>query len=118
VVVLASGEVTVTIAGAAGRGGPYQEFALAAALEIAGRAELVVAAVDVDGTDGPTEAAGGVVDGETVGRAWAAGLDPLAALAAHTSYDLLAGTGDLVQTGPTDTNVNDLMLVLAQPAPP
>jgi len=113
---IAAGETTVTLAGATGRpGGPNQEFALGAALAIAGREHAVVAAIDADGTDGPTEAAGGLVDGETVSRARAAGLDPAQALKTHAAHDLLDAAGDLVLTGPTGTNVNDLMLLLVQP---
>jgi glycerate 2-kinase len=108
---VAGGETTVTVRGA-GRGGRCQELALAAALEIAGGADTVVLAAGTDGTDGPTDAAGAVIDGLTLGRAAAAGLDARAHLAANDSYPVLAATGDLVVTGPTGTNLLDLYLVL------
>ena len=110
--IIAGGETTVTIDGECGAGGSNQEFALSAALAIAGRENVVVASVDTDGTDGPTEAGGGLVDGETVDRARAAGLDPGWCLRMHSALELLETTGDLVMTGPTGTNVNDLNLIL------
>jgi len=110
--IIAGGETTVTIDGECGEGGPNQEFALSAALAIAGRENVVVASVDTDGTDGPTEAGGGLVDGGTVGRARAAGLDADQCLRMHSALKLLETTGDLVITGPTGTNVNDLKLIL------
>ncbi len=110
---IAGGETTVTITNNAGAsGGPNQEFALAAANEIKGDASLVAAAVDMDGTDGPTEAAGGLVDGSTHLRLAAHRLDIQQALEGHTSFDALDAAADLVFTGPTGTNVNDLMFVL------
>jgi len=109
---IAGGETIVTIEGECGRGGSNQEFSLSAALRIAGRANVVVASVDTDGTDGPTEAAGGLVDGGTVERARAAGFDPEWCTTNHAALDLLAATGDLVVTEPTGTNVNDLKLLL------
>jgi glycerate 2-kinase len=110
--VIASGETTVTIDGERGQGGPSQEFALRGALSIAGRANRVIASIDTDGTDGPTEASGGLVDGETVSRARAVGLDAGEYLRGHAALQLLERTGDLVITGPTGTNVNDLMIFL------
>ncbi len=95
-----------------GRGGPSQEAALAAAHELAGAATAAVLCLDSDGTDGPTDAAGGLVDDLSAQAARAAGTDLPAALAAHTSYDALAALGDLVVTGPTGTNVNDLKIAL------
>jgi glycerate 2-kinase len=109
---IAGGETVVTIRGECGAGGSNQEFALSAALAIAGQPEVVVASVDTDGTDGPTEVAGGLVDGETVARAEAAGFDPSLCRQTHAALALLDATGDLVVTGPTGTNVNDLKLVL------
>ncbi len=110
--IIAGGETTVTIDGGCGEGGSNQEFALSAALAIAGRENVVVASVDTDGTDGPTEAGGGLVDGETVARARAAGFDASEYLRTHSALPLLETTGDLVITGPTGTNVNDLKLLL------
>src|SRR5205823_1234666 len=72
----------------------------------------VLLAAGTDGVDGPTDAAGACVDGGTVARAWARGLDPAAALAATDSHPLLAATGDLLRTGPTGTNVADLVVAL------
>jgi hydroxypyruvate reductase len=72
----------------------------------------VVLAAGTDGTDGPTDAAGGLVDAATVGRARAAGLDPARALADNDAYPLLTATGDSVVSGPTSTNLLDLYLIL------
>jgi glycerate 2-kinase len=105
------GETTVTIHGE-GKGGRNQELALAAALALDGWPGTVVMALATDGTDGPTDAAGAVVTGETVARARALGLDPRVALAANDSYHFFEALGDLICTGPTGTNVNDLLFVL------
>jgi glycerate 2-kinase len=110
--IIASGETTVTIDGEHGQGGPSQEFALKGALCIAGRPNRIIASVDTDGTDGPTEASGGLVDGDTINRASATGLDAGKYLKGHAALELLGRTGDLVITGPTGTNVNDLMIFL------
>jgi glycerate-2-kinase len=96
----------------AGRGGRNQEVALGAASLLEGRLGIVVASLGTDGIDGPTDAAGGMVDGATVARARAAGRDVADALARNDSYTLLQATDDLIRTGPTGTNVADLMLVL------
>ncbi len=109
---IAGGETIVTIHGECGEGGSNQEFALSAALAIDGWDDLVVGSVDTDGTDGTTAAAGGLVDGETVGRAAAAGLDAEGCRRMHAALKLLEATGDLVVTCPTGTNVNDLKLLL------
>jgi hydroxypyruvate reductase/glycerate 2-kinase len=109
---IAGGETTVTIQGECGEGGSNQEFALSAALAIAGRPDVVVASVDTDGTDGPTTACGGLVDGGTVMRAKAAGLDARECLRTHSALKALQSSGDLVITGHTGTNVNDLKLLL------
>jgi glycerate 2-kinase len=111
--VIAGGETTVTVRGR-GKGGRCQEFALAAALDMEGLRDVVMLAAGTDGTDGPTEAAGAVVDGESAARARARGADPAASLAENDSHDLLAGIGDLVTTGPTHTNLLDLYLALVQ----
>ncbi|MBN1248775.1 MAG: glycerate kinase [Anaerolineae bacterium] len=105
------GETTVTIRGN-GKGGRNQELALSAALGLDGLPGVALLALATDGTDGPTDAAGAVVDGDTVRRALAQGLDPYATLAANDSYGLLERTGDLLRLGPTGTNVNDLLIAL------
>lgn len=109
---LLGGETTVTVRGR-GTGGRNQELALALALELEGCAGIVAAALGTDGTDGPTPAAGGMVDGETVARAAAAGLDARDHLARNDSNPLLRAAGDLLVTGPTGTNVCDVVVILA-----
>jgi glycerate-2-kinase len=112
VCVLASGETTVAVRGG-GRGGRNQEFALAAAPTIAsaGRA-AVMASVGTDGIDGPTDAAGALVDSATLDRAQRAGVDWEAALAANDAYRFFEPLGDLIKSGPTGTNVGDLHVLL------
>lgn len=105
------GETTVTVRGA-GKGGRNQELALAAALSLTGLPDVALMALATDGTDGPTDAAGAIVDGQTVVAARDAGHDPRAALAANDAYPLLDTVGALMRTGPTGTNVNDLMVLL------
>ncbi len=109
--VIAGGETTVTVRGG-GKGGRCQEFTLSAALAIDGWPDVVVAAFGTDGTDGPTDAAGAVADGTTAERARRAGLNARRALAANDAYPFFSALGDLIVTGPTNTNVNDLYLVL------
>lgn len=111
---VAGGETTVTLRGP-GHGGRNQEVALAAALELEGTSSVSVVALATDGTDGPTDAAGGIVDGETTLRARASGIDPAEALRQNDSHPLLQATGDLLVTGPTQTNVADLFFVLHEP---
>jgi hydroxypyruvate reductase len=106
------GETTVTVRGR-GQGGRNQEIALAAALHMAGLERALVVALATDGTDGPTDAAGGIADGRTLERAERRGLDARAALANNDSYAVLRDVGDLLVTGPTNTNVNDLLFVFA-----
>ena len=112
--VIASGETTVTIpTDSQGRGGRNQEFALAAALAMTDRhvqGEWSIASIGTDGIDGPTDAAGAIVDSTTVSRAAAAGVDPHVALETHDSYPFFQRLGDLVVTGPTGTNVGDLQI--------
>jgi glycerate 2-kinase len=108
---IAGGETTVTVRGR-GRGGRCQEFALAAALELTPDDRLVVLAAGTDGTDGPTEAAGALVDATTIARGETAGRAGRAALADNDAYTFLAGAGDLVVTGPTNTNLLDVYLCL------
>jgi len=108
---IAGGETTVTVRGS-GRGGRCQEFALAAALQLEADESLVVLAAGTDGTDGPTDAAGGLVDAGTAARGRTAGLDAARTLAANDAYTLLTAAGDSVVTGPTNTNLLDLYLIL------
>ncbi len=105
---ISGGETTVTIRGS-GKGGRNQEFALAAAIDIAGLEDVLILSVGTDGTDGPTDAAGALADGETVSRAARAARE---VLADNDSYPFFLELGDLVVTGPTGTNVMDLHVVL------
>jgi hydroxypyruvate reductase len=107
------GETTVTVRGK-GRGGRNQELALAAALALDGLPGVALMSLATDGTDGPTDAAGGLVDGSTLQRARHAGFDPLNELQANNAYPLLQAAGALMQTGPTGTNVNDLVVILVR----
>jgi hydroxypyruvate reductase len=109
--VISGGETTVTIRGK-GLGGRNQEFALAAAIEINGLENVVILSGGTDGTDGPTDAAGALADGETVSRAKAQGLDAEQQLRENDSYHFFKPLGDLIITGPTFTNVMDLQLVM------
>jgi hydroxypyruvate reductase len=113
--IIASGETTVQVRGT-GRGGRNQEFALAAVPILAARAPsggvVMLASAGTDGIDGPTDAAGAVVDSSSGARAAAAGLDWSAALAANGAYDYFAPLGDLLLWGPTGTNVGDLHVML------
>lgn len=111
--ILSGGETTVVVRGH-GKGGRNQEFALAAALEIAGLENALVFSGGTDGTDGPTDAAGALATGETIPRATTAGLDPSLHLADNNSYAFFDSLGDLVKTGPTGTNVMDLHILLAR----
>lgn len=108
--VIGGGETTVTIKGN-GKGGRNQEMALSAAMKIAGLDDVLVLPAATDGTDGPTDATGAIADGSTVARAKEAGLDPADYLARNDSYHFFEKLGDLVTTGPTNTNVNDLTFV-------
>jgi hydroxypyruvate reductase len=109
--ILSGGETTVTIRGR-GRGGRNQEFALAAALEIDGLKEVVLLSGGTDGTDGPTDAAGAVVDHTTVKRATAMGMHPKTHLEENNAYPFFQKLGDLLMTGPTRTNVMDVRILL------
>jgi len=114
---ITGGETTVRLAIDVGStGGPSQEAALAAALELDGGGPACVLCMDSDGTDGPTDAAGGLVDDLSVARARRFDLDLNAALASHTAGDALLAMGDLLVTGSTGTNVNDLRLALTKGA--
>ncbi len=109
--VVSSGETTVRVVGS-GRGGRNQEFALAAAEPLAAFHETVAASVGTDGIDGPTDAAGAIVDTETMARADREGLVVSRFLADNNSYAFFNALGDLIHTGPTGTNVGDLQIVL------
>lgn len=109
--VISGGETTVTLRGH-GLGGRNQEFALAAAIEIDGVQGAVVLSAGTDGTDGPTDAAGAIVDGNTVGRGRSKGIVAAEFLQRNDSYNFLKATGDLLVTGPTFTNVMDLQVML------
>ncbi len=104
------GETTVTLRGK-GKGGRNQELALAAALALDGIEGVMLATLATDGGDGPTDAAGALIEGDTMARARALGLDGRAMLDENDSYYFFAALGDLMITGPTNTNVNDLALV-------
>ena len=109
--VIIGGETTVTLKGH-GLGGRNQEIALAAAIAIDGLPNTLIAALGTDGTDGPTDAAGAVATGKTIERAKAIGVDAQAHLANNDAYHFFQALGDLIITGPTGTNVNDLLFIL------
>ncbi len=106
------GETTVTIRGE-GKGGRNQEMALAAALALQDWKDVMIVTLATDGTDGPTDAAGALITGETVAWAREMGLDPEKYLADNDSYHFFEALGELIVTGPTNTNVNDLAFVFA-----
>ena len=112
--VIAGGETTVTVRGQ-GNGGRCQELALAAAIELEGLTGAVVLAAGTDGSDGPTTAAGAIADGESARRARAAHVDLAARLADNDSHAALEPLGDLLLTGPTNTNLLDLYLIVVEP---
>jgi hydroxypyruvate reductase len=110
---LSGGETTVTIGAAKpGRGGRNTEFLLALGLALRGEAGIHALAGDTDGIDGTEDAAGAFLAADTLARAREAGLDPADVLARHDSYTLFDRLGDLLRTGPTLTNVNDLRAIL------
>ncbi|MFQ5638149.1 MAG: glycerate kinase [bacterium] len=113
--VISGGETTVTIRGH-GKGGRNQEFALAAAIGIDGLENVVILSAGTDGTDGPTDAAGALCDGKTACRAKQEGRSPGEHLTENNAYAFFEALGDLLITGPTNTNVMDLRLVLVGPA--
>lgn len=116
--ILSGGELTVTLRGS-GRGGPNQEYALALAIALAGEPGIVALSGDTDGTDGgggePTDPAGALVDPQTLTRAAEIGLDPARSLAENDSTGFFEALGDLLQLGPTLTNVNDCRVILIEP---
>jgi hydroxypyruvate reductase len=116
VCLIAGGETVVTVRGG-GRGGRNQELALAAAVALATRGDprLAILAAGSDGSDGPTDAAGAFADSGTVERGAVLGLSAQRALADNDAYAFFAGEGGLLITGPTRTNVMDLVLMRVQP---
>ena len=113
--VLAGGETTVRVTGQ-GRGGRNQECALQMAIELDRGVATIAASLGTDGIDGPTNAAGGLVDQNTMTRIRAAGIDAEQALVNNDSYPVLAAIDGLIVTGPTGTNVGDMQIVLMAPA--
>lgn len=109
---VAGGETTVTVRGK-GVGGRNQEVALGAALRLSMIEGAVVASMGTDGVDGPTDAAGAIVDGRTITNAEANGIDAREFLADNDSYRFFSKLGDLILTGPTGTNVNDVAVIVA-----
>jgi len=110
---LSGGETTVSIGrGPAGKGGRNTECLLGLAIALGGDAGIWAVAGDTDGIDGTEDAAGAIVSPDTLARAQAAGLNPRSVLAAHDSYSLFDTIGDLLRTGPTLTNVNDIRAIL------
>ncbi len=109
---VAGGETTVTVRGQ-GKGGRCQEFALAAALELRPSERITILAAGTDGTDGPTDATGAIVDAGSVERGAAAGANALRALSDNDAYAFLRASGDLVVSGPTRTNLLDLYLAVS-----
>ncbi|MGC9468789.1 MAG: glycerate kinase type-2 family protein [Anaerolineae bacterium] len=107
------GETTVTVSGP-GKGGRNQELALAASLGLEGLDCVAIMALATDGTDGPTDAAGGIVNGDTARQARKKGWDLHATLAENNAYALLDDVGALLRLGPTGTNVNDLLVLLVR----
>ncbi len=112
--VIAGGETTVTLGSQYGKGGRNQEFALASAMQIEGSDNITILSCGTDGCDGPTDAAGAVVDGRTAMMLREAGVNLENALIEHDSYSALSAIGVLVKTGPTNTNVMDLQLALIE----
>lgn len=108
---IAGGETVVQLTGS-GKGGRNQEIALSAAIGIAGIPGATVFSIGSDGTDGPTDAAGGYVDGDTYGDLRAQGVDIYCVLQNNDAYHALQKVGGLIITGPTGTNVNDVAVAL------
>jgi glycerate 2-kinase len=109
--VIAGGETTVTVTGK-GAGGRNQELALAAVSRLSSFDGVALASLSTDGVDGPTDAAGAIVDGETLAKATTLGLDPAEYLRENDSYRFFSKLGDLIVTGPTGTNVNDISVII------
>lgn len=111
-ILIVGGETTVTITGQHGKGGPSQELVLGASLKLSGSEKIVIASLDTDGTDGPTDVAGGIVDGYTLKRAKETGIDVFENLRKHNTSRVLMKLQDAIFTGPTGTNVMDLNIVV------
>jgi hydroxypyruvate reductase len=107
---IAGGETNVTIKGT-GLGGRNQELALGAAVSLSGQNQMILVSLATDGGDGPTDAAGAVVTNETYSNGLTLGLDPYDYLKSNDSYHYFSQLGDLIKTGPTLTNVNDLIFI-------
>jgi glycerate-2-kinase len=110
-VLISGGELLVKVGEKKGRGGRNQEFVLSAASRLAGSNNIVIASCDSDGTDGPTDAAGGIVDGFTVERAEKERIYIMKELDNHNSFNALSKLGDLIFTGVRGTNIQDLRIV-------
>jgi len=111
-VLISGGEALVKVKGK-GKGGPNMEVALSFAMEMEGE-NFIFLSMDTDGTDGPTDAAGALIDGETLRRIKEKGMDPIELLDNNDSYTALSISGDLLVTGPTGTNVNDLRVLVLE----
>ena len=111
---LLGGETTVQLGSNPGQGGRNQEVALAAGLALQGSQGITIVSLATDGTDGPTDSAGAMADGGTVARGAAAGLSAADHLRRHDAYPYLVASHDLLRTGPTQTNVNDLLFVFVE----
>jgi len=109
--IIAGGETTVTVT-RKGLGGRNQEISLASALKMGGMDGVVVASLSTDGVDGPTDAAGAIVDGKTIARAAEMDLNPEEFLVENDSYNFFSKLGDLIFTGSTGTNVNDVSVIV------
>jgi glycerate 2-kinase len=109
--IVAGGETTVIVTGK-GSGGRNQEISLSASMKLGGLKGVVVASLTTDGVDGPTDAAGAIADGKTLARAAEAKLRPEQFLADNDSYHFFSKLGDLIFTGPTGTNVNDVTVII------
>ncbi|MFO7881925.1 MAG: glycerate kinase [Kosmotogaceae bacterium] len=112
-VIIAGGETVVHVTGN-GKGGRNQELALSAAIKIKGLDKAILLSAGTDGTDGPTDSAGGLVDGFSYSRLLNKDVNPVDELKKSNSYNALEKSGDLVKTGPTGTNVNDLILIIVE----
>lgn len=114
-VLISGGETTVTLKGT-GKGGPNTEFLLALAIALNGMAHIYALAGDTDGVDGSEDNAGALIYPDTLARAEKAGINPKAMLANNDPYSFFKGAGDLLETGPTLTNVNDLRAIFIEKA--